>query len=212
MSIVRWKPLQELLDIREDIDRLFERPVDRSSFRSFEERYSLPDTDESLPAFEMFEQEGNLIARLEFPGLEKGDIKVGISGDVLAIKSEVNRESELRGVDHYRYERGHGSFVKTIRLPVEIEKDRAYARYVRDTLEIIMPKASRTRGSTEPVRREHEKAELVRTKSGKISDEGETGKGELVKVDIGAGKPVEFDRGGKVVKAESREIIIQEES
>lgn len=167
MSIVPWKPLEELLDMREEIDKLFSKPIDRSSFRSFEERYSLPEAEESLPAFEMFEQEGNLVVRLDFPGLEKGDIKVGISGDILAIKSEVNRESELRADEHYRYERTHGEFVKTIRLPVEIEKGRAYARYVGETLEIIMPKASRTRRSAEPTGRELNsgKAELVKRNS-----------------------------------------------
>jgi len=120
------------------VDKMFEN----TTFHSWEERYALVSSGMPTPQLNVSHKEGNTIVSVSLPGFEKGDIKVSVSGNLLAIGSEVNREREFRGNDAYRFQRSHGSFCNVMELPAGTDPSKIKASFNNGVLEVIIPKAS----------------------------------------------------------------------
>jgi len=50
------------------------------------------------------------------------------------------KEEKVEEKNYYRYERSYGSFTRTFRLPVEVQTDKAKAKFENGVLEIRIPK------------------------------------------------------------------------
>ena len=145
MSILKWKSSNEMLSIRDEVDRLFDKMFETASFHSCEERYELASSGMQSPEFNVRHKDDSIVIQVVLPGFEKGDVKVSVSGNLLAIGSEVSREREFRGSDGYRYHRSQGSFCKIMELPVEADGDNIRTSFSGDILEIVIPKAGSAR-------------------------------------------------------------------
>lgn len=141
MSILKWKALDDMLSIKDEVDRLFDQMFEKTSFHSWEERYTLMSSGMQSPEFKISHRDEGIVIQAELPGFEKGDVKVSVSGNMLAIGSEVNREREFRGNNAYRYQRSHGSFCKVMELPADVDTARIRVSFVNSRLEIMIPKA-----------------------------------------------------------------------
>jgi len=141
MSIIKWKEYDELLSIKDEVNRLIDKMFESASFHSIEERYALISSGVSAPQFNVFYRDNDLIIQSHLPEFEKGDIKVSVSGNLLAIGSEVRREREFNGNDAYRYQRSHGSFCKVMELPKGLDVSRIKSTFTNGVLEIVIPKA-----------------------------------------------------------------------
>lgn len=146
MSIIKWKDLNEMMSIKDEVDRLFDMMFEKTSFQSWEERYALMSSGTLSPEINVYQRGENTIIQVNLPGFDKGDIKVSVSGSLLAIGSEVSRERELRGKDAYRYQRSYGSFCKVMELPAGADASSIKASFNDGVLEVVIPKA----GSTAP--------------------------------------------------------------
>lgn len=141
MSILKWKNFDELLSIKDEIDRLFASMFETTSFRSWEERYALISSGAVSPQFEISHHGEDIVIRAEMPGYEKGDVKVSVSGNLLAIGSEISREREFRGENAYGYHRSGGSFCKVMELPAGVDTTRIRSSFKNGVLEVIIPRA-----------------------------------------------------------------------
>jgi len=141
MSILKWKNFDEILSIKDDVDRLFDRMFEKTSFHSWQERYSLMSSGTPSPEFSIRDRGDNIVIKAELPEFEKGDVKVSVSGNLLAIGSEVNREREFRGNNAYRYHRSQGSFCKVMELPAGVDANGIRSSFSDGILEIVIPKA-----------------------------------------------------------------------
>jgi len=144
MSILKWKPLNEMLSIKDEVDRLFDQMFEKASFHSWEERYALMSSGIQSPEFKISERNESIVIQAELPGFEKGDVKVSVSGNLLAIGSEVSREREFKGDNAYRYQRSHGSFCKVMEIPAGSDINRMRASFVNGHLEVVIPKTQRS--------------------------------------------------------------------
>jgi HSP20 family protein len=152
VSILKWKNFDEMLSIKDDIDRLFDRMFEKTSFSSWEERYALISSGAPSPEFNIYRRGENTVIQANLPGFEKGDIKVSVSGNLLAIGSEVSREREFRGNNAYRYHRSHGSFCKVMELPVGADANNIRSSFNDGVLEVVIPKMGSIESQTrEPV-------------------------------------------------------------
>lgn len=140
MSILKWKDFNEILSIRDQVDNLFDRMFENTSFHSLEERYAITSSGGSVPEFSIRHGDADIIIQVALPGYERGDIKVSVSNNLLAIGSEISREREIRGEGAYRYHRSHGGFCKVMELPAGVDATNIKTSFENGVLEVVLPK------------------------------------------------------------------------
>ncbi len=138
-DIARVEP--RILSPFEEIEKLFEEAWKRplSLFGSLMPRLKT-ETEVIAPAVDIYEEGDDLVLKAELPGLNKEDIEVKVTDDYITISGEKKKEEKVEEKNYYRYERSYGSFSRTFRLPVEIQTDKAKAKFENGVLEIRIPK------------------------------------------------------------------------
>jgi HSP20 family protein len=97
----------------------------------------------AFPALNMWEDDGSLRLEAELPGWERAQLDIFVLGRDLTIKGERGEASDEASSDAYlRRERFHGSFERTVRLPVAIAADGIDAVLKDGVLTISLPKAA----------------------------------------------------------------------
>ncbi len=130
-----FSPFEEMEKFFEEVWR---RPF--SVFTSLMPRLKT-ETDIIAPAVDIYEEGDDLVLKAELPGLNKEDIEVKITEDYITISGEKKKEEKIEEKNYYRYERSYGTFSRTFRLPVEVQTDKAKAKFENGLLEIRIPKS-----------------------------------------------------------------------
>jgi len=91
------------------------------------------------PPVEVLEREGNLIVRVDLPGLTKDDVWVEVSEDTLTIEGEPRSEHETEQEGILHCERTYGRFRRQLPLPEGVNADQATANFKDGVLEISVP-------------------------------------------------------------------------
>ncbi|MGQ0549312.1 MAG: Hsp20/alpha crystallin family protein [Armatimonadota bacterium] len=137
MSIIRWEPFDDLMSIRESMDRMFE------DFLTRRPRVAGPMVWQ--PAIEVFETENEVVVKAELTGIDPKDVNVTITGDGLTIKGEAKADQEEKGRNYYRRELRYGAFQRTVPLPAEVKSEETKASFRNGILEVRVPKSERVR-------------------------------------------------------------------
>jgi len=137
MLMTRWEPYtnlwNELSRFQQEMNRLFD------SFGLGEDGW--PTFAIAYPAVNVWEDDENVYAEAELPGMELNDLEIYVTGgNQLTIKGERKQPASDKGVWH-RQERGFGSFTRTISLPLDVDADKVEARLCNGVLTITMPKS-----------------------------------------------------------------------
>jgi HSP20 family protein len=133
MELVPWRPFGELSSFRREMDRLWDNFfTDKPFGRAF--------TEEWLPLVDVSETKDKLLIKVDLPGLEAKDVNVSVSGDILTIKGEKEKEEEEKDEHYYHCERYCGSFQRSFRLPVNVQADKVEATFDKGVLKITLPK------------------------------------------------------------------------
>jgi len=140
MSIIKWKDLNEMMSIKDEVDHLFDTLFNKTSFHSWEEKFQLMSSGMPSPEFSIYQKGEDTVIQVALPDFQKGDIKVSVSGNLLAIGSEINREREVRGDNAYRYQRSHGSFCKVMELPAGVDAGNIRSSFTNGVLEVVLPR------------------------------------------------------------------------
>ena len=135
MSIVPWKPIDELTTLRRDVDSLWDRFFPENPFL---ERHL---THEWLPSIDMTETKDRLVVKAELPGLEAKDVELTLTEDILTIRGEKKEEKEEKDEHHFFVERYCGSFERKIKLPTLVKTDKIDATFDKGILTINLPKS-----------------------------------------------------------------------
>ena len=131
--LVKWREPRNIPSVFEDFDRLFDlnSPVfGRDALAS----------DWSV-AGELSEDEDNIYANLELPGVDKKDVKITLEDGILTISGEKKQEEKEQKKNVYRTERSYGQFKRRFRLPTEVQSDQVKAEYKDGVLNIVLPKS-----------------------------------------------------------------------
>ena len=128
-----WANLGRLTDLRDEIDRLFESPLNE-----------LTRTSNLLsgwtPALDVIENKDNFVVKAELPGMKKEDIEVSLHDGSLSISGERKSETKHEDAEVYRAERFFGRFQRTVTLPTPVATDKVKAQYKDGVLTITLPK------------------------------------------------------------------------
>lgn len=132
-------------DIRRQLDRLRDRlhgALDRVRPRSGSEADAgaLARPMFSGPVLDVEETDNDVLVRAELPGLRPQDFTVESTRDRLIIKGDKGEEREQHGRGFHRRERRAGTFVRSIRLPCEVDPSKTKADYRDGVLRVTLPK------------------------------------------------------------------------
>jgi HSP20 family protein len=116
-----------------EMDRLFES---LAPTRSAERSKGL-----GVPPVNLSQDDANLYAELELPGVAPENVEILAQGDTLTIKGSRQIAQDERTKQVIRSERVSGSFERTMTLPVEIDADKVNATLKDGVLTITLPKA-----------------------------------------------------------------------
>lgn len=131
-------PTGTLSTLQQEINRLFDVP-----FGGLAQGGEL--FHDWAPALDLFEDNDNLLAQLELPGVAKQDVTVSVHDGVLSVSGERKQESESKDEGCFRRERFHGRFHRAVTLPKPVKVDAIKASLKDGILTISMPKTEEAR-------------------------------------------------------------------
>lgn len=135
-NITRFDPLGEMVSLRSAMDRLFE-----DSFVSPLGWRTVNGTDNINPPVDVHETPDDIVVTASLPGVKADDVDITITGQNLTVRGEFKADDEIKR-DQYLYrERRHGSFSRSLQLPVRVEGERAEATFTDGVLTLRIPKA-----------------------------------------------------------------------
>ncbi len=112
----------------------------------------LPDIRRSqfgfTPAIDMYEDKDNIIVETQLGGINPENVDISIENNVLNIKGESEKKSEIDEKNYYRKEIRRGSFYRSIALPTKVDGDGAKAVNEDGILKISIPKAPEVKPKT----------------------------------------------------------------
>ena len=128
----------------EDMERWFEEAFRRPFFGpSWMPRLKVPEImgGDVSTSVDIFEEGDTVVVKAEVPGMRKDDIEVNLTEDTITISGQKNAEEKVEKKDFYRLERSFGSFYRKLRLPADIQTDKAKASFKDGVLEVRIPKS-----------------------------------------------------------------------
>ncbi len=93
-----------------------------------------------VPRVDLYETDGELVAKVELPGVKKEDVEVEHEDQHLVIRGKTHTDEEVKEEGLYRRERYHGEFQRVVHLPVEIDEENIKATFEDGVLEVRAPK------------------------------------------------------------------------
>lgn len=132
MSLIKWNPFLNDSYAFDDMDKMFGEilPAVRGSQFGF------------TPALDMYEDKQNIVVETQLVGIDPEKVSISIENDVLCIKGESERKSEVEEKNYYRKEIRRGSFYRSVPLPAKVNGDKASAITEEGILKITIPKAA----------------------------------------------------------------------
>jgi len=130
--ITRWDPFREFVTLQDRMNRLF-----RDTQGGQEEALT---TTTFAPPVDVYEDEHNIMLKIEVPGIDEKDIDVRIENNTLTVHGERKFEKEEKEENYRRVERQYGSFTRTFTLPTTVDSDKVEADYDKGVLKIKLAK------------------------------------------------------------------------
>ena len=140
-------PFEEMERVAED---LFRRPFSLLG-PSWLQRMRMPVMEEVTPTVDIFEEGDEFVVKAEIPGINKEDISVDITDSTVVISGQKKKEEKVEEKNYYRMERSFGSFSRSLRMPAEVQTDKANAKFKDGILEIRVPKTEEAKSKEKKV-------------------------------------------------------------
>ncbi len=93
-------------------------------------------------ASDVEENNDNIIIHLEAPGMDAEDFDLSVVDNYLLVRGIKHSKREHKEGSYHILECAYGSFERAIPLPVEVEENKARARYKRGVLTVTLPKGA----------------------------------------------------------------------
>src|ERR1051326_4054450 len=130
--LTRWDPFGEFTTLQDRMNRLF-----RDSYGDHEEALT---TSTFAPAVDVYEDEHNVVLKIEVPGIDEKDIDVRVENNTLTVHGERKFEKEEKEENFRRVERQYGSFTRSFTLPTTVDSENIEAHYDKGILRIQLAK------------------------------------------------------------------------
>lgn len=136
MAIVNWAPFQEIENLQQEMNQLFDALTPTMSKRS----NGVSNGTTFIPAAELRETSDAIYLQIELPGMDAKALDVQVMAEAVSIsgtrKAEIRSESKGVVRSEFRY----GTFQRVIPLPAQVQNDKVEADYTNGILSLRLPK------------------------------------------------------------------------
>jgi len=120
MSLIKWTPFLE-------------------PFEEMEKFMAEHGSEGFAPAIDVYETKDAVVVKTPLAGIDPKNVDLSVENDILTIKGETSKESEVDDKNYYRKEIRSGSFFRSISLPAHVISDKAEAEFKEGMLNITIP-------------------------------------------------------------------------
>lgn len=100
---------------------------------------------EQFPALNLWTSPEQAVLTAEIPGVDPKDVDVSVVGNVVTVEGERKEDPSIPADSYHRRERENGKFMRSVRLPFEVEADKVQARCEHGVLRITLPRKESTK-------------------------------------------------------------------
>ena len=125
-------PFPEVMDLQRSLDRLF-----GGGYMTGGEST----TSAWQPSVDIFENESDIVIKVELPEVNREDVQVNLDDRTLTIRGERKLEFEDKRDGYHRIERSYGQFARSFTVPPNINREGLKASYKDGILRVVLPKA-----------------------------------------------------------------------
>lgn len=141
MTLMSWKPLEDLVSMHSKINRLFDDALlgankNQGTFNSW------------YPIADIYETKDDFVFRLEVPGISKNDIGIELKDNTLSIKGEKKADDKVKKEDYQRVESFVGKFSRSFSLPSNVDSKNVKAKMKDGILELKVAKAEEAKSKS----------------------------------------------------------------
>jgi HSP20 family protein len=104
-----------------------------------------------VPKMDITESDKEYNLAVELPGMDRKDIEIDLTDDVLTIKGEKKTERKEEGKGRYHFERSYGSFSRSVTLPSNVKDEEIAADFKNGVLHVTLPKAEPAKSHSKKV-------------------------------------------------------------
>jgi len=101
-----------------------------------------PRLSPKMPAVDVIDRPDHIVVRAEIPGVNKEDLDVSVSDNLVTIRAQTKFEEEKEEGEYYRCEMSHGEISRSIGLPATVDGSDARATFKDGILELTLPKTA----------------------------------------------------------------------
>ena len=141
MLLREWHPIQNMLTVQEEINRIFNEALGAA-------RPQGPETASTTawsPRLDMAETGENFIVYVDLPGVKQEDIELTIEDNSLLIKGVKPGIESKDGETIHRAERSAGNFYRAIPLPASVDSENIKASLKDGVLEVYLAKVEQAK-------------------------------------------------------------------
>ena len=106
------------------------------------------------PKLDVSETKDAFVVRAEMPGVDPKDLEIALTGDLLTLNGEKEKETLKNEERYHRVERAYGAFLRSVRLPMAVDGSMVTATFKNGVLVVTLPKTPASKGTTIPVKAE----------------------------------------------------------
>ncbi|PIP17993.1 MAG: molecular chaperone [Parcubacteria group bacterium CG_4_10_14_0_8_um_filter_35_7] len=136
MALIRWRPFLKPFEEMDDFFEDFRLPMRLGEMEGF------------TPAIDVYQTKDKVVVETPLPKIDPEKVDISIENDILTIKGETEKRTEVEEKNYYRKEVRHGSFYRSLALPVKVIAEKATATYDKGILKIEVPKTPEIKGRT----------------------------------------------------------------
>ena len=144
MTLVKWTPKRNMLNIFDDVEQMMHQAFDHS-LENGSSRLSYS------PLMNVSETESDYLVMMDLPGVEKKDVEVNLRNGILTVSGE--RKTSEKGDENNRiwHETTYGAFSCSFELTSEIVEAKIKAKFKDGVLNITIPKAEEVQPSVKKI-------------------------------------------------------------
>jgi HSP20 family protein len=143
VTMRRWDPLRDLLNLQERMNRLFDESLSRG-------RLEDPKPSPTwTPLADVYEAPETYVVQMELPGLLAEDVEIRVKESRVVVKGVRRLAASTRPDSFHRMERSYGPFERSFVFPDEVDADSVTAVFEGGILRLELQKA---RGSVQRIR------------------------------------------------------------
>lgn len=133
-------PLVEMARLQNEINKIFETVLDLSP------EESLRAVSGWVPSMDLIQSDDCVTVTVELPGVDVTSVNLAVGSGQLTISGEKPAPAAVANARHHCVERAHGSFSRTVALPVPVNTHQARAELREGLLTVTFPRVINRRG------------------------------------------------------------------